>query len=120
MRRPTERASGAAVEAASRRPVGELLKLQLEPAAPGESLLIAADKRGWTVQLRDSGIHVDPDGAQRPARRKPGIGLAPAVAVVGPGCGGGAISVAVADGPPMIISAGEDHRMRIDPQVCGL
>lgn len=111
---------GRLVDPATRRPVGELLRLQLEPADPGETLLIAGDDRGWTVQLRGSAVRVSPGGSQRSTRRKPGLGLDPAVTLIGPGCGGGAISVDVGDGAPLIISAGEDRRMRIDPAVCGL
>jgi hypothetical protein len=118
---PTEHPSwGRLVDAATRRPVGELLTLDLEEAQPGESLLISGDERGWTVQLRDSAIRVRADGTQGPARRVPGMGLDPAVKVIGQGCGGGAISVAIGGGAPLIISAGEDRRMRIDPRVCGL
>ena len=117
----TERGSwGRLVDAASRRPVGELLELELEPAEPGESLSVAGDEDGWTVQLRGSAVRVGPDGTQRPARRKPGLGLDPSVTIIGRGCGGGAISVDVGDGAPLVISAGEDRRMRLDPQVCGL
>jgi hypothetical protein len=83
-------------------------------------LLVSADDRGWTVQLRGSATHVGPDGSQRSARRQPGVALDPAVTLIGRGCGGGAISVDVGDGAPLIISAGEDRRMRIDPRVCGL
>jgi hypothetical protein len=118
---PTRRGSwGRLIDAHARRPVGELLMLDLEPAEPGESLLLAGDERGWTVQLRGSAVRVSPDGSQRPARRKPGMDVDPAVTIIGPGCGGGAISVDVGDGGPLIVSAGEDRRMRIDPGVCGL
>jgi hypothetical protein len=118
---PGERAAwGRVVDPAARRPVGRLLKLRLGLAEPGEILLIDGDRRGWTVQLRARATRVRPDGTQRPARRKPGLGLDPTVKSVGRGCGGGAISVPAGDGAPLIISAGEDRRMRIDPGVCGL
>jgi hypothetical protein len=118
---PTERAAwGRIVDAAARRPIGRLLKLRLGPADPGEILLIEGDERGWTVQLRAGATRVTPDGMQRPARKKAGLGLDPAVKVIGHGCGDGAISVTAGGGAPLVISAGEDHRMRIDPGVCGL
>jgi hypothetical protein len=118
---PGERASwGRIVDAASRRPRGRLLKLRLGLAPPGEILLVDGDGRGWTVQLRAGATRVRPDGTQRPARPKPELGLDPAVKVVGRGCGGGAISVATRGAAPLIISAGKDRRMRIDPGVCGL
>jgi hypothetical protein len=111
---------GRLVDAATRRPVGELLELQLEPADPGQFLRISGDERGWTVQLPGSAVRVGPDGSQRPARAIDGVGFDPAVKLIGQGCGGGAISVAVGDGEPFVVSAGRDRRMRIDPQVCGL
>ena len=118
---PGERAAwGRIVDAAARRPVGRLLKLRLGLADPGEILLVDGDERGWTVQRRVGATRVRPDGTQRPARRKPRLGLDPAVKVIGRGCGGGAISVATGAGAPLILSAGKDRRMRIDPGVCGL
>ena len=111
---------GRFVDAASRRPVGRLMKMALKEEFPGQDLDIGADERGWTVQRREDATHVSPDGTQRPTRRKAGLWPNSSVTLAGPGCGGGAISVALADGPPMIIAAGEDRRMRIDPQVCGL
>jgi hypothetical protein len=118
---PGERAAwGRIVDAAARRPVGRLLKLRLGLADPGEILLVDGDRRGWTVQLRAGATRVRSDGTQGPARPKPGLGLDPAVKVLGRGCGGGAISVAASTDAPLTISAGKDRRMRIDPGVCGL
>ena len=118
---PGERAGwGRIVDSAARRPVGRLLKLRLGLADPGEILLVDGDDRGWTVQLRVGATRVSLDGTQRPARRKPRLGLDPAVEVIGRGCGGGAIRVATGAAAPLIISAGKDRRMRIDPGVCGL
>lgn len=120
---PTELESWARmVDATKRRPVGRLLKLRLGLYEPGELLLLDGDERGWTVQLRNGATRVSPDGSQRPARTKLELerALDPAVTFIGRGCGGGAIRVAAGGGPPLIIGAGEDERMRIDPGVCGL